>query len=1349
MDRLALLTLLCALMPGVESVFGEEAASTYSPLVIRKTEQTPKVDGKLDELCWRKADQRALRHYAGRELKVGGSVALCYDRKNLYAALWLKEPMLEKIRSAAAPDGLWNGEVIEWFICPSEDGLDYFQLAWNPAGRAAAYRCRSKGAGGSFQSDRTWQPKWKRAAVVGKKGWTTEAVIPLSEMGLKAPKDGAVWRINLCRHRVVEKDGDKPQWSALSPTGTSGFHSIDRFEDVYFGKYVEIAAATRRDGPLKALIGCWNSRFGYGAIFDPHGQLDRALGSDHVQIRVKAPHSSAMAHWPKRAHELSAYHVIVLTDVPATAFSVKQLQHLRRYVTDGGTLILMGAMGGWKHKPEDGWYTSPLGDLMPLQHTPRTGRVEMRQIQPVDVSHPLLRGLPLADSGLCAGTQVTKPTDNANVIAVAGEGPFIAEKKAGKGRVIQITGHYAHKATWVPISDFKRDFFMSASYPAFWDNLVQYATGKPVAHSAARPTPKTKEDFAVSCDVIRDNYGYLFAPGDTISLKPNIKGRVDYPYEVDVTLRDADGKTTPAGRYALKDAEHELRIELPYLDRGRYAVRLDVKKNGKLVDSADAPIAVTLPLLAEDEFGFSIIFHHDYMGEVDMRRIVQELKSVGFTGVAWVGSHIYGSYNGSYRMWTRSRNTAIIQEAGLRTAPVWYAGLLDIHGGRKKAGTTDRTSGRRVPEMAFPDKDHLPYAHFWQAALHKLYGRMPLTESYAAHDEIGGLHFAGADGERLKKAFETATGVPAGSPDGTPMGAYQFMKYKLKAVANYAWLSRSVNDAHSPHLHLDCIISPNSLGGHSSPVLDVAGTASSLGATSPDVYHYGEQKLYVKSLSSMAIIWSATDFGRLSRPGFTGGNLNNAYYMEFPEQVFAAISCGTRNFQVFSYGTTSFEKNGRKDSRFAEIARRTTAEAGRIGRTLNHCDRSRARVAMLYPHTAHMWLSMGKAFNDDYLEMTGNSRQYLGLAGGVQAQYDVLRKMFGHVDVLFDEQVQRGDLGNYDLCVLGYSRQTEARTLRELRRFAERGGTILVSSDSARLDEYNRPTDILTRVLPATVGPERIVSTDYSSTRITNQSALFSRGNALEPKPKAAVLFTFADKEPACVSNSLGGGEAFVLGMPIGALRAEVNKAKMKLLADVLNLRVRLISKPDDGEFSAVTFLSKRGDNRIFMIANHNKKEATTRITASSDADEAEHILADIVTGEKVPFTVMDDELSFKVTCPDRWGRALALLPVEPASIQVSASVPADIGSKLLIVVRILGADAQPLRSTLPFDLEVKDPSGAVRDDLSGVRVADRGVYVFAMEWPVNARRGEWTVSVRERISGHSDEARWQTRSRQ
>ena len=56
----------------------------------------------------------------------------------------------------------------------------------------------------------------------------------------------------------------------------------------------------------------------------------------------------------------------------------------------------------------------------------------------------------------------------------------------------------------------------------------------------------------------------------------------------------------------------------------------------------------------------------------------------------------------------------------------------------------------------------------------------------------------------------------------------------------------------------------------------------------------------------------------------------------------------------------------------------------------------------------------------------------------------------------------------------------------------------------------------------------------------------------------------------------------------------------------------------------------------------------------------------------------------------------------------------------------------------------VKDPGGQVRDDLSGVRVAKRGVYVFAMTWPINARPGAWTVTASERISDASDEATWQ-----
>ncbi|MBT4821387.1 MAG: hypothetical protein HON70_37100, partial [Lentisphaerae bacterium] len=187
------------------------------------------------------------------------------------------------------------------------------------------------------------------------------------------------------------------------------------------------------------------------------------------------------------------------------------------------------------------------------------------------------------------------------------------------------------------------------------------------------------------------------------------------------------------------------------------------------------------------------------------------------------------------------------------------------------------------------------------------------------------------------------------------------------------------------------------------------------------------------------------------------------------------------------------------------------------------------------------------------------------------------------------------------------------------------------------------------------------------------------------------------------------------------------------------------VSRPEDGEFSAITFVPKRGLGRAFMIANHNKESATTRVMARGDVSEIDHALVDIVTGERIPFTVEAGVLSFEVTCEDRWGRALALLPRLPRTIEVSASPPGEEGRKLMLAVRLIGKGSQPVRSTLPFDLVVRDPEGKVRDDLSGVRVAERGVYASAMVWPENARSGTWTVTVSDRISGSSDQATWES----
>jgi hypothetical protein len=349
------------------------------------------------------------------------------------------------------------------------------------------------------------------------------------------------------------------------------------------------------------------------------------------------------------------------------------------------------------------------------------------------------------------------------------------------------------------------------------------------------------------------------------------------------------------------------------------------------------------------------------------------------------------------------------------------------------------------------------------------------------------------------------------------------------------------------------------------------------------------------------------------------------------------------------------------------------------------------------------------------------------------------------MDVLFDEQIRRGELKNYDVFVLAYARQVEERTLREAQRFVQNGGLLLVTTDSGRMNENNQATETLYGVLPAAVGEERGVSADYSDTRMS-QPEMFSRGYALTARENAEVLFSFPDNQPACVRGAVGRGEAVVLGLPLAALRSKANEDLLKVLASVLNSRAELVSRPADGEFSAITFRPKRGEGRVFMVFNGNKFPAQTVVEACTDEAEAKYTLADLVSGERVPFEIKDGKMTFPVACPARWGRAFALMPKAPAKVEVSVAGAMEASRKFMVAVRLLGADDQPLRSTLPFELTVTDPEGQVRDDLSGVRVVEQGAYVFAMDWPVGAKKGNWTVTATEKISGSSDSATWEAK---
>ncbi len=1321
----------------------------YAPKVIKKISASPVIDGKLDDKCWNDAEKWPLLNYKNSNQKQipGGNVSICYDEKNLYVALYLEEPELEKVKSPKCSVNdivLWQGDVLECFINTEPDKGEYLQFAWNLSGSQFNKKFSEPGV----ESITKYNPEWKTVSCKGNGVWKTEAIIPFSSLGLKTPTDGVEWSMNLTRTRIVT---GITEYSVMSST-SGGFHQPDCFASIWFNKYIQSEKGTvNNSDQLKVLLGCWDTYRGYTGMFDIHNQLDRALGKENVEIRtfLRADGNKfyPIRNWPKKIKELLKYKIIILTGFPVSVFSDMQIKNLHDYISEGGHLIIVGTYSDFKN-----WYNTPIGNIMPVEIQSNT-----RSIYRIsNINSEVFNNIPFDKEDLKVMADDVKLVNNGKTVVIMSANvngsiksvPFIAENLHGTGSIVFISGFY-WGLNHNPPKDFNQHFVFSKYYGLFWDDLIKYITGHTVKNPAVINETETKKiennAVGVSFDIIKDNYGDLFKPNGLIRLLLEINGEIDYPCNAKAVIKEkVNQKIVYEYNFSLKEKLSEIKFHLPYLDRGIYNLELIIDQSGKKIASYDEDLKIVLPLIDNDEFNFLVYITNPYsIGMLDSKRIANYLKSIGFNSVGWLGGTIIQRGYGVYPYY-ESRFVSCMQAEGLRVQPVLYPLAYEIlqSNGKKYPlpGKIDKASGLPMPDPAFPGKNLLPWNYYWLDLFgEKAYGRMPLTTGFAVGDEFIGLTIPVS--QKIKDDYQKLA-KKANRENISINDSYDFFKYYLKISANFLWFSNSIYKAYNNKWDFDSIVSPNSLCNHTSAIIDPTELIGTLGSTSPDVYPYGEKKLYQKTLHEVAMVLSATDFGKLSKVGLTPGDLLNNYYWAFPEQVFSGISAGAKFINVFTYGTTSFEKNGRTDEKFAAIAKKTTEDAQRIGSTLNHYQRERGRVAMLYPQTAYMHLCMGKSFNDDYLKMAGKSAQYIDLMYVSETQYDVLRRMAGHVDIIYDSQIQRGDLKNYDVLVIGYCKQMEERTIRDVKSFISKGGTVLISTDSGRFNEYNKETKLLYDILPASPGKEKEVSVDYSETR-TRAVKDWNKGNALIVKKDAEILFSFPDNDVACARGKIGSGEVIVLGMPWGALNTEVNKPKYKLIEYLINQNSHLISKSQDREFSAITFLPNRGNGRIFMIFNGNKENATTTVTAFGDETEADSVLVDIVKGEKIPFAVKDNVLSFKVDCPAVWGRALALLENEPATLEASISGIPIAGEKFLYAVRILRKDGQPIPNTLPLDIIIKSPDGKIRDDLSGIRIAEKGIYVFSFTWPVNMMKGKWTLTASEKISGSSDTISW------
>lgn len=198
------------------------------------------IDGKLDDAYWQgcpAASTGKLRELqTGRVPIFGTSFKTGWLGNHLYIAIRCDELPGDKPNITATRNddqALWHGDAVE--IELATETHSYYQIAISPAGHIV-----DLDRGAARERWFEWDSKAEVVTHIADDHWTVEIRIPVTQdendplhqvIG-RQPTPSLPWHINLCRQRIRE---DGQELSALSPTGTEGFHEPMKFAHFYHG----------------------------------------------------------------------------------------------------------------------------------------------------------------------------------------------------------------------------------------------------------------------------------------------------------------------------------------------------------------------------------------------------------------------------------------------------------------------------------------------------------------------------------------------------------------------------------------------------------------------------------------------------------------------------------------------------------------------------------------------------------------------------------------------------------------------------------------------------------------------------------------------------------------------------------------------------------------------------------------------------------------------------------------------------------------------------------------------------------------------------------------------------------
>ncbi len=183
-------------------------------LRVYAVETPPKIDGKLDDDCWQKADPA--ENFTQRNPNEGAAatqktkVRVCFDAENLYISFRASDKQIQKL----------NHSVMQRDATVGSD--DYVFIVLDPFRRGKSgyyFRINANGALGEGKIDprrnaprMEWDALWDGASHIDAKGWSAEMVIPFRSLSFDPNEMN--WGVNF--GRWMPRRQEQMRWTAAS-----------------------------------------------------------------------------------------------------------------------------------------------------------------------------------------------------------------------------------------------------------------------------------------------------------------------------------------------------------------------------------------------------------------------------------------------------------------------------------------------------------------------------------------------------------------------------------------------------------------------------------------------------------------------------------------------------------------------------------------------------------------------------------------------------------------------------------------------------------------------------------------------------------------------------------------------------------------------------------------------------------------------------------------------------------------------------------------------------------------------------------------------------------------------------